>query len=81
MNNGLVIPLCLNGMLNRENQFVVPANVIDTSMMILPKEPCFLHDYTVDDVLYCLTDHKPSMHIAFMGDSRIRQQFLSFLKV
>ena len=39
---------------------------------------CRLHHYNMKDVIYCLTNNR---HIAFIGDSRIRQQFLSFIKV
>ena len=79
MENGTSMPLCLK-VLNREHLFV-PDYSIGTSMMILARQTCRLHDYKVNDVLYCLIDHKPSLNIVFMGDSRTRQQFLNFIRV
>ena len=53
--------------------------------MIKPRDEknCRLNWYTIKDAVNCLTESKTAkkLHFAFIGDSRIRQQFLNFLKV
>ena len=53
--------------------------------MIRPsdEEYCRLNWYTIKDAVNCLTANRKGkrLHFAFIGDSRIRQQFLDFLKV
>ena len=51
---------------------------VDGIMNELNYHHCRLHHYNMEDVIYCLTNNR---HIAFIGDSRIRQQFLNFVKV
>jgi hypothetical protein len=45
---------------------------------------CQLHHFTARDVVSCLEylhDGGSWLHFAFIGDSRIRQQFFNFIKV
>ena len=84
------LPLCIGGVLDRSNfrghnsLSIGDSSVeelFEPSIMIKPKQTCRLHRYTMQDALYCLTEMRPSVHIAFIGDSRVRQQFLSYMKV
>ena len=78
------VPFCVEGILDRRN-FRVDLNkarLFPSLMMIKPREPCRLHTYTMKDVLYCFSaDRNGNISIAFVGDSRMRHQFLSFMKV
>ena len=48
-------------------------------------QPYFLNFYTQKEVVQCLDniscDGKQQLHFSFVGDSRIRQHYLNFLKV
>lgn len=63
-------------------------------LSVSQRRPCQLRQYTVEETVTCLDrlssiENDPSavamarikFHIAFVGDSRIRIQYLSFLKV
>jgi len=62
-------------------------------LLVVPKAQCDLFDYTPEHVSTCLdvlhlkltvekkTAGKKMLHFAFVGDSRIRQQFYNFIKV
>jgi hypothetical protein len=42
---------------------------------------CHLHTYRTQDVVQCFDADGARLHVAFIGDSRTRQQFFSLLKV
>ena len=81
-----VLPLCVNGLLDRRT-FIDASSSENklVKLMIRPRNEkhCRLNWYTIKDAVNCLTEIKTAkkLHFAFIGDSRIRQQFLNFLKV
>ena len=85
-------PLCIDGILQRERR---PPGVNSPPVLLTDGEDpnqvnrdCRLHHYTQVDVTACIDElsyrrakHKEPVHIAFLGESVIRPQFLSFLRV
>lgn len=83
--------LCSEGILDG-SQYTKQTN--GHFLSVNQQRPCQLRQYTTEDTVSCLdrlstiknnpsADVKPrnKFHIAFAGDSRIRIQYLSFLKV
>lgn len=91
------VPACANNLLDRRDyHFETWArNSIDTSLLI-SKTPlrnhCRLLRFTSESVVTCFDvlhndiywknfNNFSNLHLAFMGDSRIRQHFFNFLRV
>ena len=85
-SNSESLPLCLDGVLDR-SQFIdtsTSAELLSDNKFVIRskrKHQCRLHWYTVKDAVNCFTNKGKRLHFAFIGDSRIRQQCLNFLKV
>ena len=85
-------PLCIDGILQRERR---PPGVNSPPVLLTDGDDpnqvnrdCRLHHYTQVDVTACIDElsyrrakHKEPVHIAFIGESIIRHQFMSFLRV
>ena len=84
-------PLCTHGILQRERRPGLNTPILLTSG---PEDPyqihrdCQLHHYDyvavttcIDGLSYRRAQHKEPVHIAFIGESILRHQFMSFLKV
>ena len=85
-------PLCIDRILQRERR---PPGVNSPPVLLTDGEDpnqvnrdCRLHHYTQVDVTACIDElsyrrakHKEPVHIAFIGESIIRHQFMSFLRV
>jgi len=96
-NSDKVFPLCSGNLLdNREHHFAEGADgSYDNSRMISKLGSCQPTRYAFEQVVGCLDSlyerrylaqnliERPqkNLHFAFIGDSRIRQQFFNFLKV
>jgi hypothetical protein len=91
-----VFPQCSGNLLDRrEHHYAREAGgSYDNSRMISKLGSCQLLHYTFEKVVGCLdtlyelhysarhsSSSKKKLHFAFIGDSRIRQQFFNFLKV
>jgi hypothetical protein len=83
--------LCMNGILKRQKS---PDERVPILLMNGPDDPyqqhgdCRLHHYKYDDIVRCIdrlsyrrAQHREPVHIAFIGESIIRYQFMSFLRV
>ncbi len=89
--NSTVLPLCLNGILNKNEFDYSPDTNFrrDHWTMVRPKRRCLLHQYNRQDVARCLDspfislplEDDRKLSFAFIGDSRIRHQFYSFMEV
>lgn len=90
----LSLPLCLKGLLDKNefdfNHQGIKFGVDGWIMMMRPKKACRLHQYQQNDIALCLNSSlislpsepfRNKLSFAFVGDSRIRHQFYSFLKV
>lgn len=95
-SSGKQSPLCLGGNLlnKREYRYVKEARgSYDNSRLISGMGLCQLLDYTSKQAVSCfdalysslnlnpINSSKKNLHFAFIGDSRIRQQFFNLLKV
>ena len=96
-SSGKESPLCLGGNLlnKREYRYVKEARgSYDNSRLISGMGLCQLLDYTSKQAVSCfdalysslnlnpiINSSSKNLHFAFIGDSRIRQQFLNLLKV
>ena len=83
-------PLCVNNILKRERK----VGERDPILLAHGEDPyqtnrdCRLHHYQLEDVVNCLDQlsylrakHQQPVHIAFVGESVLRYQFLNFLRV
>ena len=87
--SGKESPLCSGNLLDKR-EFHYAKNAggsYDNSRMIYKFGSCQLLHYNFENVVGCIDAlnerHKSAknLHFAFIGDSRIRQQFFNFLKV
>lgn len=82
-------PLCIEGILQRERRPGVktPILLTDGEDPYQVNRDCRLHHYDHADVTACIdklsyrrAKHKEPVHIAFIGESILRHQFMSFLR-
>ena len=82
------LPICRDNTLfhmNKADQTLLTTTDGDNSVL---QPQCLLHHYVLEDVVKCLDElsfrraqHKEPVQIAFVGDSIIRNQFKSLLRV
>jgi hypothetical protein len=82
-----LIPLCMDGILTRQ-QSNKQALLMDSENPGQNYVDCRLHHYQEQDVAACLdklssrrSRHQRPVHVAFIGESTVRNQFSSLLRV
>ena len=83
-------PLCVNGILSRERRVGEkdPILLTDGEDPYQTNGNCRLHHYEMNQVVACVDQlsyrrarHQQPVHIAFIGESILRHQFVNFLRV
>ena len=88
------LPFCTKNLLDQRHYYLNSwkEDSFQNSLMITSRtNSCRLFQYTVKRTVQCidtlkrysmsLNNNRRNIHFVFLGDSRIRQQFLNFLKV
>jgi hypothetical protein len=84
------LPLCVGNLLDQQEYNYVEfarGSYDDSSSRLISKTgSCKLLHYSAENAVACLDalkkgSTKNTLHFAFMGDSRIRQQFYNFVRV
>ena len=87
------LSLCIQDILQRQKMTDNRSAVLYSSSIVLtsgqdyyqPNSNCRLHHYQFKDTVNCIdqlsSQRRRPVHIAFVGDSIIRHQFVSFIRV
>lgn len=83
------LPVCKGNLLDQREYHYEGEELgsFDSSRLMSKNGPCRLSKYTVERAVTCfdtIRENRPKkqlLHLVFIGDSRIRQQFFNFLRV
>lgn len=84
------LPFCMGNLLDKKRYYYVQeakGSYYDSSRLMTQSGSCQLLNYTTERLVECLDtlrNRQPfvgPLYLLFMGDSRIRQQFLNFVRV